>query len=175
MQHVDVASCWHAAVVFVHVSQRTQVDTIKCEPTSTLAFLYHQCCHQKPFQHTYTWSRRSCEHQFVHLKPRPCHRLPHLTFPRPARRGFGANLVRRVKRAGTDLISRVPRTARSRSRSRLDDVTDSPDSASLGSGSGGNESVDSGPDSLRKSPQQGACGAGQGRNGLRWGEGTPMG
>ncbi|XP_043226429.1 girdin-like [Amphibalanus amphitrite] len=72
----------------------------------------------------------------------------------PKKRGFGANLVRRVKRAGTDLISRVPRTARSRSRSRLDDVTDSPDSASLGSGSGGNDSVDSGPDSLRKSPQQ---------------------
>ncbi|XP_037079352.1 girdin-like [Pollicipes pollicipes] len=72
----------------------------------------------------------------------------------PKKRGFGANLVRRVKRAGTDLISRVPRSARSRSRTRLDDVTDSPDSASLGSGSAGNDSIDSGPDSIRKSPQQ---------------------
>ncbi|XP_047737641.1 girdin [Hyalella azteca] len=71
----------------------------------------------------------------------------------PYSRGFGSNLVRRVRKAGNDLISKVPRTGRSRSRGREDGV-ESPDSSSLGSSSHAHESssLDSGSETRHSSP-----------------------
>nr|XP_045601739.1 girdin-like isoform X2 [Procambarus clarkii] len=67
------------------------------------------------------------------------------------KKGFGSNLVRRVRKAGTELINKVPRTGRSRSRGR-EEGGDSPDSSSLGSSSHANDSLDSGSETRRSSP-----------------------
>ncbi|KAK6996207.1 hypothetical protein SK128_020759, partial [Halocaridina rubra] len=67
------------------------------------------------------------------------------------RKGFGSNLVRRVRKAGTELINKVPRSGRSRSRGR-DEGGESPDSSSLGSSSHANDSLDSGSETRRSSP-----------------------
>lgn len=67
------------------------------------------------------------------------------------KKGFGSNLVRRVRKAGTELISKVPRSGRSRSRGR-DEGGESPDSSSLGSSSHANDSLDSGSETRRSSP-----------------------
>ncbi|XP_071537129.1 uncharacterized protein Girdin isoform X2 [Panulirus ornatus] len=67
------------------------------------------------------------------------------------KKGFGSNLVRRVRRAGTELISKVPRSGRSRSRGR-EEGGESPDSSSLGSSSHANDSMDSGSETRRSSP-----------------------
>ncbi|KAG7164113.1 Girdin-like 1 [Homarus americanus] len=67
------------------------------------------------------------------------------------KKGFGSNLVRRVRKAGTELISKVPRSGRSRSRGR-EEGGDSPDSSSLGSSSHANDSLDSGSETRRSSP-----------------------
>lgn len=69
----------------------------------------------------------------------------------PYSKGFGSNLVRRVRKAGTELISKVPRSGRSRSRGR-DEGGESPDSSSLGSSSHANDSLDSGSETRRSSP-----------------------
>ncbi|KAK8405973.1 hypothetical protein O3P69_006998 [Scylla paramamosain] len=69
----------------------------------------------------------------------------------PYSKGFGVNLVRRVRRAGTELISKVPRSGRSRSRGR-EEGGESPDSSSLGSSSHANDSMDSGSETRRSSP-----------------------
>ncbi|KAK3851153.1 hypothetical protein Pcinc_042174 [Petrolisthes cinctipes] len=70
------------------------------------------------------------------------------------KKGFGSNLVRRVRKAGTELISKVPRSGRSRSRGRDEGGIDgeSPDSSSLGSSSQANDSMDSGSETRRSSP-----------------------
>ncbi|XP_068240760.1 girdin isoform X2 [Palaemon carinicauda] len=67
------------------------------------------------------------------------------------KKGFGSNLVRRVRKAGTELISKVPRSGRSRSRGR-EEGGESPDSSSLGSSSHANDSLDSGSETRRSSP-----------------------
>ncbi|XP_069946273.1 girdin isoform X2 [Cherax quadricarinatus] len=67
------------------------------------------------------------------------------------KKGFGSNLVRRVRKAGTELINKVPRTGRSRSRGR-EEGGESPDSSSLGSSSHANDSMDSGSETRRSSP-----------------------
>ncbi|XP_076028597.1 protein girdin isoform X5 [Oratosquilla oratoria] len=67
------------------------------------------------------------------------------------KKGFGANFVRRVRKAGSELISKVPRNGRSRSRGR-EEGGESPDSSSLGSSSHANDSLDSGSDTRRSSP-----------------------
>ncbi|XP_050690799.1 girdin-like, partial [Eriocheir sinensis] len=69
----------------------------------------------------------------------------------PYSKGFGVNLVRRVRRAGTELINKVPRSGRSRSRGR-EEGGESPDSSSLGSSSHANDSMDSGSETRRSSP-----------------------
>ncbi|XP_069946272.1 girdin isoform X1 [Cherax quadricarinatus] len=69
----------------------------------------------------------------------------------PYSKGFGSNLVRRVRKAGTELINKVPRTGRSRSRGR-EEGGESPDSSSLGSSSHANDSMDSGSETRRSSP-----------------------
>ncbi|XP_047488647.1 girdin-like isoform X5 [Penaeus chinensis] len=69
----------------------------------------------------------------------------------PYSKGFGSNLVRRVRKAGTELINKVPRSGRSRSRGR-DEGGESPDSSSLGSSSHANDSMDSGSETRRSSP-----------------------
>uniref|UniRef100_T1JB57 HOOK N-terminal domain-containing protein n=1 Tax=Strigamia maritima TaxID=126957 RepID=T1JB57_STRMM len=77
--------------------------------------------------------------------------------PKKYRRGFGANLVRKVRRAGSELMNRVPRTTRNKDRDRSrrntpesTDANDTLDNVSLGSGSVSNESPDSGSDATMK-------------------------
>ncbi|GAB6021708.1 hypothetical protein CHUAL_004289 [Chamberlinius hualienensis] len=68
---------------------------------------------------------------------------------------FGANLVRKVRRAGTELINKVPRTKskenekeRSIKSSEMGECGDNQDNSSMGSGSFGHDSPDSSSETI---------------------------